>query len=370
MPRFQGEPDFRHGQPHRIGVLLCNVGTPAAPTTKAVRRYLMEFLSDPRVVEMPRWLWLPILHGVILNLRPRRSARAYRSIWRDAGSPLLVIAQQQAQAMTARLASHFGDTVMCTLAMRYGEPSIGRACEQMRAANVRRLLVLPLYPQYAAATTASVFDAVFVYCQHLRWVPELRVIADYHADPGYIAALTASIAQYWDAHGRSERLLMSYHGVPRETFLAGDPYHCQCHATSRLLAQALALEDGTWSTSFQSRFGPKRWLEPYTETTLAACAREGLRTIDVVCPGFSADCLETLEEIEQRYAQAFTAAGGASLRYIPALNERDDHIAALSDIVVRHLGSWLEDLAITDPRVAADARHASTSRAREMGAER
>ena len=370
MPRFQGEPDFCHGQPRRIGVLLCNVGTPAAPTKKAVRRYLAEFLSDPRVVEAPRWLWLPILHGIILNLRPRHSARAYRSIWRDAGSPLMVIAQQQAQAITAQLASRFGGAVVCTLAMRYGEPSIERACERMHAANVRRLLVLPLYPQYAAATTASVFDAVFAYCQRLRWVPELRVIADYHTDSGYIAALAASIAQHWDTHGHGERLLMSYHGVPRETFLAGDPYHCQCHATSRLLAQALALEDGAWSTCFQSRFGLKRWLEPYTEATLAACAREGLRTIDVVCPGFSADCLETLEEIEQRYAQTFTAAGGASLRYIPALNERDNHITALSDIVVRHLGSWLEGLEIADPRAATDVRHASTSRALQMGAER
>jgi protoporphyrin/coproporphyrin ferrochelatase len=276
MPRLSGTPSFEHGRKSRIGVLLCNVGTPDGPTTAAVRRYLAEFLSDPRIVELPRLLWLPLLYGVILNTRPRRSAAAYASIWGSEGSPLLTASRRLCAALDERFEIDHGDDVRFALGMRYGNPSISAGLEQLLAAEARRILIVPLYPQYASASTGSVYDAVLACCRRLRWIPEFRFVNEYHADPRYVSAVARSISEYWSQNGRSDRLLMSFHGIPRETFLAGDPYYCQCQATGRLVAEHLALDAGAWALSFQSRVGPKRWLEPYTDATLRDWARGGL----------------------------------------------------------------------------------------------
>ena len=313
------------------GVLITNLGTPDAPTPAAVRRYLREFLSDRRVVDLPPALWWPILYGIVLTARPRRSAHAYQRIWTDEGSPLLVISRRQEEALRERFADRPGVTI--ALAMRYGEPSIPAAMEKLRAAGMRRLLVLPLYPQYSSATTASTFDAV---SRCMRgWInqPDVHFLSDYHDRPWYITALAASIREAWQAQPPSERLLFSFHGMPQRTRLAGDPYHDRCQETARLVARALDLPDGRWQVTFQSRFGAAEWLQPYTDQTLLEWAKGGVSSVDVVCPGFSADCLETLEEIAMLNRDAFIEAGGKSYRYIPALNERPDHVEGLVGII-------------------------------------
>lgn len=360
MASYRGTANFKHGSPAPIGVLLCNLGTPEAPTASAVRTYLAEFLADPRVVELPRALWMPILHGIILNVRPRRSAHAYAKIWTDAGSPLMVNARAQQAAVAAALESAAPGTYQVALGMRYGQPSIASALRELAAANVRKILVLPLYPQYSAPSTASVIDAVTAELRQWRWVPELRTVMDYHAEDAYIAALADSVREYRAANGSGERLLISFHGIPRRYFLAGDPYFCQCQATARLLAERLGLGKDEWLITFQSRFGRDKWLEPYTDITLGQLARDGVGRIDVICPGFAADCLETLEEIAVQNRELFEAAGGRDLRYIPALNVRPDHIAFLQDLVIRHTGGW------TPASLASQI--AAATHARAMGA--
>ena len=357
---------FDHGAVPCTGVLLTNLGTPDAPTPGAVRRYLAEFLADPRVVDRPRWLWLPILSGIILNIRPRRSAHAYRQIWTAAGSPLLTITQSQTQALQTSLQARFGGPVKLAFAMRYGNPSIARGLEQLRQAGARRLLILPLYPQYSAATTASTFDAVAAVFKRWPWLPETRMVMSYHDDPGYIAALKASVEKHWREHGRGQRLLLSFHGVPERYLLQGDPYHCQCHKTGRLLAEALALEDGQWQVTFQSRFGPERWLQPYTDVTLGSLARQGVTDIDLICPGFSADCLETLEENNMRNRDLFLEAGGKRFAYIPCLNDDAAHIAALADLVARHTQGWPETAADWNSATAEMASAETAQRAKLM----
>lgn len=342
MPRYSGEKDYRHGTPAGLGVLLVNLGTPEAPTPAAVRRYLAEFLWDRRVVEVPRPLWWLILHGVILRVRPRRSAEAYSKVWTEQGSPLLVISRRQQKALARLLDAALPAPVEVALGMRYGRPSIGEALESLRARNVRRVLVLPLYPQYSATTTATAFDAIADVLRGWRWIPELRFIGQYHDEAGYIGALAASVRERWAAKGRGEHLVMSFHGLPRRYLDEGDPYHCQCQKTGRLLAEALVLEEGEWSVSFQSRVGREQWLQPYTDHHLVALAGRGLRRVDVVCPGFSADCLETLEEIAMQNAEAFVEAGGERLSYVPALNARKDHMSFLVQLVLRHLQGWPE----------------------------
>jgi protoporphyrin/coproporphyrin ferrochelatase len=356
MPKYLGRADFEHGRRQRLGILVCNLGTPDAPTASAVRRYLAEFLSDPRVIETPRLLWWPILHGVILNTRPRRSAHAYAKIWQADGSPLLSYSRSLTRKLASALAADDDDLVVA-LGMRYGQPSIASALDTLLAADARRILVLPLYPQYAAPTTASVMDAVFAYCGRLRWVPELRFINDYHADARYIDALATAVRAYWAQHGRGSQLLLSFHGLPRKYFLAGDPYFCQCQATARLLCAALDLASDACTVSFQSRVGPTRWLEPYTDTTLIKLGQAGLARVDVLCPGFAVDCLETLEEIAMQNATRFRAAGGGELHYIPALNDSAGHVEALAAIVEDHLGQWRTAVK-NDPqaRAAAAAR--------------
>ena len=336
---FRAEPAFRHGQSGRTALLLVNLGTPDAATPAALRRYLAEFLSDPRVVEIPRLAWWLILHGIILRTRPAKSAAKYASIWMPEGSPLAVWTSRQAQALEAELAAR-GHDLLVRPAMRYGNPSLPATLDALRAQDVTRVLVLPLYPQYAAATTGSVSDKVMQWSRQVRRVPEMRFVADYADDPGYIAALAQSLRAHWDRHGRAEQLVLSFHGLPERSLHLGDPYHCQCHKTARLLCEALRLRSDEVRVTFQSRFGKARWLTPYTEPTLADMARAGVRSVDLMCPGFVADCLETLEEIDQEARAAFLAAGGERFSYVPCLNDAPEWIAALAALAERHLAGW------------------------------
>jgi ferrochelatase len=348
-----------HSAPAQAGVLLVNLGTPEAPTPAAIRRYLAQFLSDRRVVELTPLLWLPLLYGLILPFRPGRLVHAYQKIWTAEGSPLLAISQRQAGALRRHLAGQLGREVPLTLGMTYGEPSIPAALAELEAQGVRRLAVLPLYPQYSCSTTAAACDALFAALKTRRWMPELRTVGSYHDDPAYIAALAQSVRAHWAAQGRGEHLLLSFHGLPQRTVLAGDPYYCQCQKTGRLLAQALALSEGDYGIAFQSRFGKLPWVQPYTEPVIAGLAQRGLRQLDVLCPGFAADCLETLEEVQLRYGETFRAAGGTALRYIPALNDSPAHIEALGGILLRQLRDWLpatesaDELALRQQRAAA-----------------
>ncbi|MFO8151820.1 ferrochelatase [Thioalkalivibrio sp.] len=342
--KYQGEPDYQHGSPEYVGVLVTNLGTPDAPTPRALRRYLKEFLWDPRVVEVPRPLWWLILNGVILNIRPRRSAAKYASVWTNEGSPLLVIAQRQAEGIRKRLARLASGPIPVAVGMRYGNPSIPDALNELRQQGVRKLVVLPLYPQFSASTTASTLDAVSGELRAWRWTPHLHFISGYEREPGYINALAASVQEHWEQNGRAERLIMSFHGVPKRYLLAGDPYHCLCHATGFQLAQTLGLEQGQWQVTFQSRFGRAEWLRPYTDETLKSLPDQGVKSVDVICPGFSADCLETIEEIGDENREIFLEAGGQHFSYIPALNDRPDHLDFLTDLLLRHAGVWLEQL--------------------------
>ena len=332
-------PRFRDGvaptAATKTGLLLVNLGTPGAPTAAGVRRYLAQFLHDYRVVELTRWLWCPILHFIILPIRSGKVAHKYASIWTDKGSPLMAHSRDLAEALQAQVPEFDVQLAMC-----YGEPSIPGQLRAMQARGMHRLLVLPLYPQYSASTVAAVHDAVFKELRSWRLMPELRTINDYHVDECWLDALAASVQNHWDLHGRSEILVMSFHGVPERFIKAGDPYQQQCEAGARALAQRLQLDDAHWQLTFQSRFGREPWLQPYTEQTLKAMAARGVRSVDLVCPGFAADCLETLEENAVENAAAFRDAGGTELRYIPALNATPGHVAALASIARRHAQGW------------------------------
>jgi ferrochelatase len=320
-------------------VPLINLGTPSAPTASAVRRYLAQFLSDRRVVDYPRWLWLPLLYGVILSVRPSRSARAYAKIWTPQGSPLLV----NSRALTTKLAAELRDTKLrVELAMTYGQPAIDEVVHGLLADGVRRVLLLPLFPQYSATSTAAGFDAVFAALRGERRIPEIRSIADYHADAGYIEALAAAVEKYWFTHGRGERLLLSFHGIPERYVNAGDPYRDQCLETARLLRERLGISEAELVLAFQSRVGRERWLAPYTDETLAQLAHSGVRHVQALCPGFAVDCLETLEEIAIRGREEFLAAGGQRLDYIPALNAADAHVRLLANLIRRHAQGWAD----------------------------
>jgi ferrochelatase len=304
-----------------------------------LRRYLAEFLSDPRVVEIPRLLWLPILHGIILRVRPAKSAAKYRSIWLPEGSPLAVWTRRQTAALTIALARR-GHHLLVRHAMRYGQPSVPQVLDDLRREGATRVLVLPLYPQYAAATTGSVSDAVHRWALGARWVPELRTVGQYHDNDGYIDALAAGVRRQWQLRASAERLVLSFHGVPERSLHLGDPYHCQCHKTARLLRERLGLAPEQVLVTFQSRFGKARWLEPYTEPSLRELARQGVRSVDVLCPGFAADCLETLEEIAQEARDAFIGAGGQHFRYLPCLNDAPEWIEALAVLAEQQLCGW------------------------------
>jgi len=364
MPRFESRPPYEHGLPESLGVLLVNLGTPDEPSTAAVRRYLAEFLWDPRVVEVPRPIWWLILHGFILRTRPARSAKAYRKVWTDQGSPLLLHTMDIARGMQEKLSARLSGAVHVEVGMSYGSPSIEDALGRLHDQFVRRVVVLPMYPQYSGTTTGSVFEAVTRALSRRRWVPELRFLNHYHDATGYIAALAASVRDHWDMYGRGERLLMSFHGVPKQTLLDGDPYHCQCQKTARLVAEALELDEGEWQISFQSRVGRAEWLRPYTDETLETWGKERAGLVDVICPGFSADCLETLEEIAMENAELFRSAGGGDLRYIPALNARDDHVSFLTRTVEKNVAGWPE--ADPDWSLSETSRQLEKSRERAM----
>jgi protoporphyrin/coproporphyrin ferrochelatase len=336
---MQAEPPYSHGQAPKTAVLLCNLGTPDEPTAPALRRYLAEFLGDQRVVEIPKLLWWLILHGIILRVRPAKSAAKYASIWMPEGSPLLVWTQRQAQRLEASLAAR-GHHAVVRCAMRYGNPGVGAVMDELKAQGVSRVLVLPAYPQYSATTTASVFDAIYTWAARVRLVPELRFVNRYHDDSGYIAALAQRIEHHWAQHGRPQQTVMSFHGVPERTLTLGDPYHCECHKTARLLAERLGLDKSQYRVTFQSRFGKAKWLEPYTEPTLIALAQQGVARVDVVCPGFTSDCLETLEEINQEVREAYLEAGGQEFHYIECLNDSPAWIDALAQVAERHLAGW------------------------------
>ncbi len=360
---FRPEPEHSHARSGRLAVLLVNLGTPDAPTAADLRRYLAEFLSDPRVVEIPRLLWLALLHGVILRIRPAKSAAKYASIWTVEGSPLLVWTRRQTDALQRRMASR-GSSVLVRTAMRYGQPSVARVLDELKVEGVDRVLVVPLYPQYAAATTASVFDAVAQWSLSVRRLPEFRFVNHYHDDPGYIDALAQSVERHWASEGRAGKLVMSFHGIPARSLTLGDPYFCECHKTARLLAERLGLSPDEHVVTFQSRLGRAKWLEPYTEPTLTSLASQGLKRADVICPGFAADCLETLEEIAQEARDAFLEAGGESFHYIPCVNTDERWIQALEVLVERHLQGW------SDRPATAELLEMQVSRARSFGADR
>ncbi|CAM3313101.1 ferrochelatase [Polaromonas hydrogenivorans] len=364
---FAPEPTFTHGAPPQAlattAILLCNLGTPDEPTAPALRRYLGEFLSDARVVEIPRAVWWLILHGIILRTRPKKSAAKYASVWLPEGSPLKVWTEKQALMLRGYLGKR-GHAVEVRYAMRYGNPSIASQLDQLKADGVTRVLILPAYPQYSGTTTASVFDAVYAWAARIRRIPEFRFINHYHDDPGYIAALADKIRRHWQQSGQAEQLVMSFHGVPERTLQLGDPYHCECQKTARLVAEKLALPKDRYKVTFQSRFGKAKWLEPYTEPTLVQMARSGVKSVDVVCPGFTGDCLETLEEISMEARHAFLQAGGKTFNYIECLNDSPQWLAALSELGIRHMGGWptaapAEPQALNDSRARALALGAS-----------
>ena len=352
-PRFAAEPAYSHGQPAKTAIVYCNLGTPQAPTAPALRRYLAEFLSDPRVVEIPRFLWLMILHGIILRVRPAKSAHKYASIWTTEGSPLKVWTEKQSLALQQLFDPH---KVVVRYAMRYGSPAVPQVLDELKAQGVTRVLVLPAYPQYSGTTTASVFDAVYAWGMRTRNLPELRFINHYHDHPGYIEALAEKIRAHWAQHGRAEQLVMSFHGVPERTLLLGDPYHCECHKTARLLAQSLGLSKDEYKVCFQSRFGKAKWLEPYTEPTVRELARQGCRSIQIVCPGFVSDCLETLEEIALEVKAAFLEEGGEQFHYIECINNSPVWIQAMHSLTMTHMSGWpLEPASDADRSVSRQA---------------
>ncbi len=332
---YKPEPPHRHGRGKKTAILLVNLGTPEAPTAAALKPYLREFLSDPRVVEIPRPIWWLILNAFILTTRPAESAKKYAKIWTPEGSPLKVHTERQTKILSTML-----DGYVVDYAMRYGTPSIESKLGELKAQGCDRVLVLPLYPQYAASSSGTVYDAIFSATKCMRNPPEIRIIKHFHDHPGYIAALAENISNYWKEHGEPEKLVMSFHGVPRRTLDLGDPYHCECQKTGRLLAQALGLEEDRHIVSFQSRFGRAKWLEPYTVEVLEKLGKEKCGRVDVVCPGFVSDCLETLEEIDMEVRTSFLNAGGGQFRYIPALNESEGWVNALAGIAQENLQGW------------------------------
>jgi protoporphyrin/coproporphyrin ferrochelatase len=338
---YQTEPAFSHGTPAKTGILLINLGTPDAPTAQAVRPYLKEFLGDPRVVEIPRAIWWLILNGIILNTRPKKSAAKYAKIWMPEGSPLRVHTEKQTSLLQGYLSQRTKAPFVVDYAMRYGNPSIASVLRKLKEQNCQRILVVPMYPQYAASSSGTAFDIVFAEILKMRNTPALRTIKNFHDNPGYIKALANNINDYWMKNGRPEKLVMSFHGLPQFSLDKGDPYHCECHKTGRLLAQELGLKPEQYFISFQSRFGKAEWLKPYTTATLQELGKKKTKRVDVVCPGFVADCLETLEEIAMEGKEDFQHAGGGEYHYIPCLNERNDWMHALTDLVMDNLQGWL-----------------------------
>ena len=324
----------------RIGIIVTNLGTPDAPEPGALRKYLKQFLSDPRIVELPRLLWWFILHGVILNIRPKRSAANYKKIWTERGSPLLVHTRDLAEGLQAELGRRFSEDLTVDFAMRYGSPSIDDVLQSQLNSGVTNLLVLPLYPQYSCTTTGSTFDAVAADFSQRRTLPGLRFAGSYYRHPAFILALANKIRQHWQAHGRADKLIFSYHGEPRRYVDQGDPYQHECEETTRLVAQALALEEQEFMTAYQSRFGREEWLRPYLDETLKSVPQQGVKSIQIICPGFAVDCLETLDEIAMENRDTFMRSGGDRYEYIPCLNSDSEHIEALAAVISDQLTGW------------------------------
>jgi len=343
MAKYLGTEHFSHASDDSCtGILITNLGTPDAPTPSAVRRYLAEFLSDPRIVELPRILWWLILHGVILRIRPKPVSKNYKKVWMDEGSPLLVISRKQQVLLQQAITPHFKGKVVVELAMRYGNPSVKEALHKLKAEGAQRILILPLYPQYSATTTASTFDAIADELKTWRWLPELRMVQHYHDNEAYIEALSKSIKDFRSKKGNADKLLFSFHGLPQKNLDKGDPYFCECHKTARLVAEKLGLKEEQWHLAFQSRFGREEWLKPYTDKTLMNWAEQGIKHVQICCPGFSSDCLETLEEIQVENHDYFINAGGEKFEYIPALNDNPEHIAMMGQIIKQHASDWLD----------------------------
>jgi len=362
MTSYLGDLNYDHGEHAAVGVLITNVGSPSAPTTSALRSYLKQFLSDPRVIENQGLGWKLLLHGLILQTRPKQSAKAYQDVWTDDGSPLLNIVRSQAEGIGVLLRERIGSPIHVAVGMGYGSPSVAHALSELKLSGCRRILVLPLFPQYAAATVGSTFDAVAKTLSSWRWVPEFRMITHYHDNQAYITALANSVQEYWSKEGEPDRLLLSFHGLPRRTLDAGDPYHCQCQKTARLLKEAIQFSEENIYLTFQSRFGKELWLKPYTDATLTAWGASGVGRVDVLCPGFSADCLETLEEIGDENRGYFLNAGGGILNYIPALNDRPDHLAMLAGVIEQNIHGWVTKAA--DWNAAQQQRAADETRSR------
>ncbi|MEM6454564.1 MAG: ferrochelatase [Acidobacteriota bacterium] len=338
---FQGEPTFRHGEIPRLGVLLAFLGTPAAPTAAALRPYLGEFLSDKRVIELWQPAWKLILNGIILRTRPKKSAEAYEEVWTDEGSPLLLITERQTQGIETRLREQIEQPLHVAFGATYGHPSMASALEKLRAEGCRRIVFLPLFPQYSSTSSGAAFDAFARALMDLRWVPEVRTIMQYHDDPRYIALLADRVRARWADGGQPDKLVMSFHGIPQRYLENGDLYHCQCHKTGRLVGEALDLHPEQYQVTFQSLFGREEWIKPYTDRTLEAMARAGVQQVDAMCPGFSADCLETLEEIEGENREIFEENGGSRFRYIPCLNDAPDHLDFLASLIRENMAGWL-----------------------------
>lgn len=343
MAYYNPEPKFDHGDPMKVGILLANLGTPDAPTAKALRPYLQQFLHDRRVVEIPRFIWCWVLHCIILVFRPKKSAEKYAQIWTNEGSPLLMHAQKQAKLFEGFLSLKTNTPFKVALGMSYGNPSMKGAIEQLKAAHCNKILVFPLYPQYAASSTAAVFDAVWKVLLKMRNVPAIRTIKHYHDHPTYIAALAAHVREHWRLNGKPNITVMSFHGVPKFHLDKGDPYFCECQKTARLLAENLGLNKEEYRVAFQSRFGRQEWLQPYLGSTLEELGKEKIARIDVICPGFSSDCLETLEEIAMEGKHIFQSNGGGDYLYIPALNENEAWIHAMTQIALENLQGWMTE---------------------------
>ena len=360
MPKLLSEPPHRHGTRSATAVVLVNLGTPEAPTAPALKRYLKQFLSDPRVVEIPKPIWWLILNGIILNIRPKKSAAKYASVWMPEGSPLRVHTERQTKLLAGHLGAR-GHHTTVKMAMRYGSPSVPEVLSKLKSEGANRILVVPMYPQYSSSTTATVVDEAAQWLLKIRNQPEMRFIRNFHDDPAYIAALEKSVRKHWQASGplgAKDKLVISFHGLPKRSLDLGDPYFCECQKTGRLLAERLGLSAEQYRVCFQSRFGKAEWLQPYTAPTLVKLGQEGTERIDIICPGFTADCLETLEEIAMEGKHDFITAGGKAYHYIPALNEDEAWITALTDLVERHLSGWPSKLADEPHALEATARNA------------
>ena len=337
--KYEGEKDYKHGSKENIGILITNLGTPDKPKKEELRIYLKEFLSDPRVIEVPKLIWQIILRGIILKVRPQKVAKLYKSIWKKEGGPLLVMLEKQKKGINKIIKKKYKNFKI-EIAMRYGNPSIKKGLEKLRDQGCRKILIFPLYPQYCAATTGSTFDKVTDILRKWRWIPEIRFINQYFEEKNYIKVLANSIERFWQVNGKPQKLIFSYHGIPKKYLLKGDPYHCFCQKTTRLVIEKLKLKEKDYITTFQSRFGPDEWLQPYTDKTLEKLPSEGVKKIHILSPGFSSDCLETLEELDVENKNNFLSAGGEEYNYIKCLNDNPDHLEMLSDVIINNTKGW------------------------------